>query len=294
MSVQDLPAGPPALSALEARAIRPVPLACGLALLAAAWLGPLPALARTAFWAHMTMHMAVVAIAAPLLALAVANTRLDPARRWPLWFAPIPASLIELAVVWSWHAPALHQAARHEPEALFLEQTSFLAAGLLLWLAALGGEGERLSDHRRSGSGPGLLAGGRRGPRGPRTVRSPTGESADRVEARAHRPVALHARAGPPARSPGPLLPPQLGRQGAGVVALLLTSMHMTLLGALLALSPRPLYGHAHGSFAGLAPLDDQHLGGAVMLLVGGASYLLGGLVLMARLLRAPVAQRSP
>jgi putative membrane protein len=75
----------------------------------------------------------------------------------------------------------------------------------------------------------------------------------------------------------------------------------MTLLGALLALSPRPLYGHAHGAgIAGLAPLDDQHLGGAIMLLVGGASYLIGGLVLVGRLLRQPdprlatTQQRSP
>ena len=60
-------------------------------------------------------------------------------------------------------------------------------------------------------------------------------------------------------------------------MALLLTSMHMTLFGALLALTPRPLYDHA-GHFASPAPLEDQHLGGAIMLLVGGLSYLAGGL----------------
>jgi putative membrane protein len=54
--------------------------------------------------------------------------------------------------------------------------------------------------------------------------------------------------------------------------------MHMTLLGALFALPPRPLYAHA-GSLA------DQHLGGVIMLLVGGASYLAGGLWLTARVL---------
>jgi putative membrane protein len=68
-------------------------------------------------------------------------------------------------------------------------------------------------------------------------------------------------------------------------VGLLLTSMHMTLLGALLALSPRPLYPHLHGA-AGLTPLADQQLGGAIMLLVGGVSYLLGGLALTVGLLR--------
>ncbi len=62
---------------------------------------------------------------------------------------------------------------------------------------------------------------------------------------------------------------------GGGIIALLLTAMHMTLLGALLALSSRPFYGH---------PLDDQQLGGVIMLLIGGASYLLGGLGLSRRL----------
>ena len=76
-------------------------------------------------------------------------------------------------------------------------------------------------------------------------------------------------------------------RQAAGVVGLLLTSMHMTLLGALLALGPRPLYAHIEG-FRGLSALEDQHLGGAIMLIVGGISYLAGGLWLMVGLLRTP------
>ena len=205
----------------------------GLITLAAAWLGPLPALAREFFAAHMTMHMAVVAVAAPLLAIALGGGRYDPARKAPEWFAPIQASMLELVVVWAWHAPALHHAARHHGAALIAEQGMFLAAGLFLWLSALGGD---------------ALASGK--------------------------------------------------RSAAGVVGLLLTAMHMTLLGALLALSPRPRYAHlperATG-FAGLAPLDDQHLGGAIMLVVGGASYLAGGLLLTLRLLRGPslVPRRS-
>jgi putative membrane protein len=62
--------------------------------------------------------------------------------------------------------------------------------------------------------------------------------------------------------------------------------MHMTLLGALLALPPRALYVHAGHPAGALPPLDDQHLGGAVMLVVGGVSYLAGGLALVAALLR--------
>jgi putative membrane protein len=63
--------------------------------------------------------------------------------------------------------------------------------------------------------------------------------------------------------------------------------MHMTLLGALLALAPRSLYGHVHHFPWGLTQVEDQNLGGVVMLALGGAVYLLGGLVLMARLLNA-------
>jgi putative membrane protein len=80
-------------------------------------------------------------------------------------------------------------------------------------------------------------------------------------------------------------------RAGAGVVALLLTSMHMTLLGALLALAPRTLYGtHAGVASDAASALSEQHLGGAIMLGVGGVAYLAGGLWLSARLLRPRLA----
>lgn len=193
-------------------------LALAAATLACVWLGPLPALAPHDFSAHMTMHMGVVAVAAPLLALGIGGTRLDPVPRWPRFFSPVPASILELVVVWAWHAPALHVAARHTAAGLLLEQGAFLASGLLVWMAAVGGA----ADDRE--------------------------------------------------------------RHAGGVVALLLTSMHMTLLGALIALSPRALY--AHGAADVEQALAQQHLGGAIMLLVGGIAYLAGGLWLSARLLR--------
>jgi putative membrane protein len=142
-------------------------------------------------------------------------------RRRPAAFAPIPASFVELVVVWGWHAPALHHVARTRVDAFVLEQATFLGAGLLLWLAALGG-----------------------------------------------------------ARTP------ERWRAAAGVGALLFTSIHMTLLGALFALAPAPLYAHRAGP---LPPLVDQQVGGVIMLLVGGASYMAGGLWLTARCL-APAA----
>jgi putative membrane protein len=189
-------------------------LMSGLVALALAWCSPLPRLAQHSFAAHMTMHMVIVAVAAPCLAFAVIGTRFDPVRQAPRWFAPIPASLVEFAVVWLWHAPALHHAARHTTAGLLVEQAAFLLSGLFVWLAACAG----------------------------------------------------------------------IARAGTGVVALLLTSMHMTLLGALLALTPRPLYHHS-ASAPGVTPLDDQQLGGAIMLLVGGIAYLAGGLWLTARML---------
>jgi len=196
-----------------------------LTTLALAWLGPLPDLARQSFAAHMTMHMAVVAVAAPLLALAASGTPADPVRVVPRLLGPIAASMLELVVVWVWHTPALHHAARYGVRALVLEQASFIAAGFLLWIAAVGGDVEQ------------------------RRVRA-----------------------------------------WGGVAALLFTSMHMTLLGALFALATRPLFRHDAAPLAAASALADQHLGGAIMLLAGGASYLAGGLGLTARALRAHAA----
>lgn len=74
----------------------------------------------------------------------------------------------------------------------------------------------------------------------------------------------------------------------AGTVGLLFTSMHMTLLGVLLALAPRPLYGEGSVSCFGIALTGaaDQQIGGVVMLMVGALAYLAGGVVLLAGLLR--------
>jgi putative membrane protein len=176
----------------------------------------------------MLTHMTVVAIAAPLLAIALAGSSLDPLRRMPVQLLAVPASIVELLVVWGWHAPALHHWARASHAGFALEQATFLASALLVWLCVCQ---------------PTVCAG------------------------------RLDHEAG--------------SRRGAGVIALLLTSMHMTLLGALLALAPRALY---HENMA--AALADQQLGGALMLAVGGIVYLVGGLVLAAALVKVDAAAR--
>ena len=196
---------------------RQVTIALGTLVLALAWVHLGRASGHQPFAAYMAAHMAVVAIAAPLLAIGVAGSAWDPAVRWPRAFPPLAASLVELIAVWAWHTPALHALARQQTWALVLEQASFLTAGLYLWISVLGGDAEQ--------------------------------------------------------------------RRGVGVVALLLTAIHMTLLGALLALAPRPLYEAVH-AVSGLSALDDQHVGGAVMLILGAAAYLLGGVWLSWGLVR--------
>ena len=203
-------------------------LILGLLTLFMMW-GVLPLLAPSGFFVHMIMHMGVVAVAAPFLAIGIAGGRLDPVPIFPRLFAPIPISLLELVVVWTWHAPGLHHVARHTVFGLLAEQSMFLGCGLLLWLSAFGGR-----------------------------------------------------------------LPLDADRAAAGVIGLLLTMMHMVLLGALLALTPRTLYAHnaSHdASHTGLTPLEDQHLGGAIMLVGGGVSYLVGGLWLSVRILRTNAIQ---
>jgi putative membrane protein len=210
--------------------VRVAAAAIALTALALVWLTPLTSSLPGPFTAHMATHMTVVAFAAPLLAFALAGGALDPLRRLPIPLLAVPASLVELVVVWGWHAPALHHLARQSSAGFAAEQGSFLVSSLLVWLCVLAPQ--RNAAARASGSA--------------------TGSHYERGSAR-----------------------------GAGVVALLLTSMHMTLLGALLALAPRPLY-HEHAASA----LADQHLGGALMLSIGGAVYLAGGLLLAAALLK--------
>jgi putative membrane protein len=68
----------------------------------------------------------------------------------------------------------------------------------------------------------------------------------------------------------------------AGAGGLLLTSMHMTLLGALILLAPRDLYA----AICGRAPdLAAQQIGGLLMLGIGTPIYLIAGLILVARAL---------
>jgi putative membrane protein len=159
------------------------------------------------FTLHMAWHMVLVVGIAPLVAWNVRNTPLDPVRTAPALFPPLIACLVEFLVVWGWHTPALHTAARHNVAMFVAEQASFAVTAVWLWLSILGG-----------------------------------GD--------------LERRA----------------RAATGVIALVLTFAHMTMLGALIALAPRVLYAH-HA-----ITLADQQLGGSVMLAAGAVAYPLASL----------------
>ena len=114
----------------------------------------------------------------------------------------------------------LHHLARTTSSGLVAEQGTFLVSGLLVWLAAVGGES------------------------------ASTGHTNRRRRGRAAAHLDAHDAARRAARA-----------------------------GAAAALQPL-------AASSGHSALDDQHLGGAIMLLIGGLSYLAGGLWLSGSLLR--------
>lgn len=88
----------------------------------------------------------------------------------------------------------------------------------------------------------------------------------------------------------------RLGRPLA-VISLFTTSVHTTLLGALLTFSSRlwyPLYGSSTSPW-GLTPLEDQQLAGVIMWVPAGMAYLIAALAIGASWLenRAPRAVRA-
>jgi putative membrane protein len=190
--------------------MRALASASAIALLLGGWTA---ALQLGGFAAHMSAHVTAVSLAAPLLVLGI--SRRPPWLQTPM--AALAASAVELVVVWGWHLPALHAAARASIGMFAFEHLMFLLAGYGVWASALP--------------------------------------------------------------------PPEQGRGTfaalAGVGALLVTSMHMTLLGGLLTISSQPWYHHGTGGDA----LWDQQLGGVIMLSVGGLAYLGGALVVLARAL---------
>jgi putative membrane protein len=127
-----------AIETAPSRALKlPITFWAGLIVLAAIWLGPLPARAQTAFSPSMIIHLGVVAAAAPLLAHGLSRisppTELRHSISW-IWIA----AFLDTIIVLGWHVPILHEAAARSPEIFAVEQLTFLMAGLAMWYLAFG------------------------------------------------------------------------------------------------------------------------------------------------------------
>lgn len=154
---------------------RPFPVAeaalfaAGLATLIAVLAPPFEGLAERRLWAHMVQHVAVVAVAAPLLVLGNGSGALaaglppswrrgwaetarpswldDPARATPV---AAVALVVHTAVLWAWHVPAQYEAALQSPPVHALEHASLFVTALFFWQAVTG-------SRRRAESGGAVL-----------------------------------------------------------------------------------------------------------------------------------------
>ena len=128
----------------------------GLAVIVLALDTPLESLARQLFWAHMTQHLLLIMVAAPLLVVAapwmqiwrglplrvrrplartaVKAPALAPLRRAVLWMsAPVGAFLLSSANLWVWHWPAAYDLTLRNHTVHHLEHALFLGFGILFW-----------------------------------------------------------------------------------------------------------------------------------------------------------------
>ena len=113
-------------------------LGTGLAAILCALTGPLDNLAHREFAWHMTQHVLLISVAAPLLAAArpddVVRAALGrpPATR-PTVTAAIAAAAIQVLVLMTWHLPALYEYALENVVLHATEHLTLLASSFLMW-----------------------------------------------------------------------------------------------------------------------------------------------------------------
>jgi putative membrane protein len=143
----------------------------GLATILLALQSPIEILARQLFWVHMVQHLLLMAVAAPLLALAspwtrmwralplswrrgvakpvFRNPRLQPLR-WLYRQVSRPGVIWFLAAanLWLWHIPVLYDLTLRNHLVHHLEHTLFLALSLAFWAHVI----DQVPFHARLGS----------------------------------------------------------------------------------------------------------------------------------------------
>ena len=109
---------------LIGRTARPRPALAGVAVLAIVFVSPLCAISVALFSARALHHILIVAVAAPLIALAF------PARRsGALGCAFVSAT----ALLWLWHLPALYDRALMDTLVYWVMQLSLLVSAIWFW-----------------------------------------------------------------------------------------------------------------------------------------------------------------
>ncbi|WP_134727237.1 cytochrome c oxidase assembly protein [Paracoccus luteus] len=105
-----------------------LPGALAVAVLTLAFVSPLCAASAALFSARVVHHLLLVAVAAPLLALA-----------WPgrMARAMTPAFVVSTAVLWLWHLPAAYDAAMSDVGVYWVMQGSLLLSATAFWRAVL-------------------------------------------------------------------------------------------------------------------------------------------------------------
>lgn len=112
---------------IAGRADRALPLSAGVLLLAVLFISPLCALTAALFSARALHHVLLVAVAAPLLAMALPRS----GKRVVLGIGWVAA--IHALVFWFWHAPAVYAIGVTNPVGYWTMQLSLLGTGFWLW-----------------------------------------------------------------------------------------------------------------------------------------------------------------
>jgi cytochrome c oxidase assembly factor CtaG len=133
----------------------------GLLLVLLALVSPLDRLSDQLFLVHMVQHVLLLDLAPVLMICGLTKLILRPATRrvqrleralGPLG-DPIFAIALYVATVWSWHIPALYDAALEHPAVHVLEHVGYAVAGGLYWWHLLS---PIRSRRRLGGMGPAL------------------------------------------------------------------------------------------------------------------------------------------
>lgn len=81
---------------------------------------------------HMALHIILMNVVGPLAAIGLSRAGATPARSGPLGSLPT-AVVIQIALLWGWHAPGVLETALREPALHALMQASLFAAAVWFW-----------------------------------------------------------------------------------------------------------------------------------------------------------------